>query len=378
MTARRWNVDLWTPSPWKWRCIRAAILIAVWTSQAFHASAAAPDNVPALGFKQAADERGAARTDIVSGGLIRVRGASYDGRDTLKAIFAGLATNKIRTLHLDIKVSNLEGFNRERLRDAILRLSIKDGVIREFLLAGTLGGAALRGRLDDEADGRTVVHIEADDAGALFRFINWFKRADRGRAWITMAGGQKDGAREASIYVEGLDLVDDPIVRVFGASVVSLRHPRSVRLSRLRLHLRFSENVISIIDGIIATPSVGATLAGTINHANNVLDIGGTAAPSFCSMRKVEPRREGMLAISYRMQGTLEAPVLRVDPFGPAGPNMLRKLQAFGWGAQIGGVTCSAPQSGGWRRRRPQPRYSSWQGEHHRRNGGSSGSARWS
>src|SRR5467141_4505877 len=110
-------------------------------------------------------------------GVVKVtmRGDVFDGRGFIKSTISGKeadAKSKTRSIDFDVdlKLGAVAGFYGEALRSVDCKLSRRNGTIRSFALTGKLGrDTPLTGELRGHAQGREVIYLETNDAGAFFR-----------------------------------------------------------------------------------------------------------------------------------------------------------------------------------------------------------------
>src|SRR5437016_6198204 len=173
---------------------------------------------------------------------VSVRGDVYDGRGFVKSTLTGPANSKQKTdkdVDLDIKIGTVVGFNGETLRGLDLRLSRRSGVITSLALNAKLGRDApltgdLRGR---GSNGRQLVFIESNDAGAFFRFTDMNSKVAGGAMWVALDPQSADLAPQ-----EGILNIRDFVVRGEAALVRVAAAPEQagggspgVQFSRLRV-----------------------------------------------------------------------------------------------------------------------------------------------
>jgi hypothetical protein len=268
---------------------------------------------------------------------VTVRGARCDGRGFIKAILGG-ATEKDATAvafdaDLDIKVAALTGFNNAELRDVELRLSGHAGDIGAFALAAKVGPVArLAGELRIRSDGRRLMVVESDDAGALLRFLDFYPRMANGKMTLAFDAAAPNGApREGQFDVRDFLLVGEAALRpLIGPAPAPARNAKNeVAFTHLRLSFKRSSGHLTIEDGMVIGPTLGATVTGKVDFAGNDLRLRGTLVPAYALasvIHPVEPNGEGLFALSYEIVGSPRAPTLRINPFGPLAPGVLRRL----------------------------------------------------
>jgi hypothetical protein len=288
-----------------------------------------------------------------SDGVVKVtmRGDVFDGRGFLKSAISGKeadAKSKTRNIDFDVdlKLGAVAGFYGEALRSVDCKLSRRNGTIRSFALSGKLGrDTPLTGDLRGHAQGRDVIYLETNDAGAFFRFTDTYAK---------MAGGQLALAMDPPTVEpstkEGLINVRDFSVKGEGSlDRVAAGGPSGVQngiaFSRLRAEFSRQNGQLTIRDGVVKGPLIGATIEGSIDYPGNQVRMSGTFVPMYGlnNMFGQIPivglflgggSNEGLIGVTYEVVGTPGQPVLRVNPISAMAPGVLRKIFEFGTGKQ--------------------------------------------
>jgi hypothetical protein len=319
------------------RCIAIAAVLCAGTAIAADRTFAAP-SADALIAALADCDGGSSSIEAPRepGGRMKVavRGKSCDGRRFLKAIFSNLSAEdpvgSMYDIDLDIKLAKFAGFDGEALHNVELRLSGQGGEIHEFVLTAKLGAeAGLRGEL--RAGSRPVIYLEADDAGAFFRFIDVYRRMQGGRLQMSMDAPSSDHApQDGIVNVRNFVVAGEPALN-WSAGPPAKRHGRSrVEFSRLSFEFKPMQSSAIVSDGVISGPLLGATFSGKIDFAKSEVGLRGLVLP----LNQLEPAglladpgaREGLFSLGYTIAGPLQAPVLSINPAIPLTPGVLRKL----------------------------------------------------
>jgi hypothetical protein len=299
-------------------------------------------------------DKAALKADRTPDGALRVtlRGDLYDGRAFVKSALSGPANGKPqpdRDIDLDVKLGTVVGFHGETLRGMDLRLSRRSGIITTFALNAKLGRDTpllgdLRGR---GTNGRQVVFMETNDAGAFFRFTDIYPKVIGGEMWVALDPQSAEKAPQ-----EGTLTVRDFIVRGEATleRVAAAPNPQSpgtpspgVEFSRFRVDFTRSLGRFTIRDGLVKGPAVGATVDGYIDYTHNDVRMRGTFVPLYGlnNMFGQIPivglflggSNEGLIGVTYEVVGPPSAPVLRVNPISAVAPGVLRKFFEFPGGA---------------------------------------------
>jgi hypothetical protein len=301
-------------------------------------SAAAPVDALIQTFISTDGDRSSVQSIRAPDGRMKVlvRGDFYDGRRLLTAIFAGLSGGTpmdLFDIDLDIKVATLAGFNGEALRDVALKLSGRSGELLEFALSAKIGiGADLVGDLRDSRDGRRIIYLDANDAGAAFRFFDIYQRMHKGRIRLALDVPIEDHAPQTGIVdVQDFAIVDEPALHLVAmllqakGSQAEVKAPsvEPLEISRLRVEFKALPGNISLSDGLLKGSSIGATLAGQIDFTNNDVNLGGAVLPPHASNRGIPDFEH---SFTYKIAGSPQAPALRINPIAALAPGILRKL----------------------------------------------------
>jgi hypothetical protein len=293
------------------------------------------------------------RAERGSDGVVKVimRGDVFDGRGFLKSAISGRdADAKSKTknidIDLDLKLGAVAGHYGEALRSLDCKLSRRNGVIRNFALSGRLGrDTPLVGDLRGKGQGRDVIYLDTNDAGAFFRFTDTYSKMIGGQLQLamdppTVEPSAKDGlinVRDFSVKGESaLDRV------AAGASTAA---QNGISFSRLRAEFTRQNGQLSIREGVVKGPTIGATIEGSIDYPGNQVRMSGTFVPMYGlnNMFGQIPivglflgggSNEGLIGVTYEVVGTPGQPVLRVNPISAMAPGVLRKIFEFGTGKQ--------------------------------------------
>jgi hypothetical protein len=282
-------------------------------------------------------------------GALRVamRGDVYDGRNFVKTAMAGPSDPKVKAKHpdldLDIKISVVAGYHGEALRGLDLRMSRRAGRVRALILSAKIGrDTPLIGDMRTRvANNRQVIYFETNDAGALFRFTDVYPRMIGGRMWIGMDPPNQDGSAQ-----DGVIQVRDFAIRGEQAldRVVSnapQNQPRApVDFSQARADFNRVPGKMTIRDGVVRGPTIGATVEGTIDYARDDVSMRGTLVPLYGlnNMFGQIPivglflgggSNEGLLGITYEVTGPTSNPRPVVNPLSAVAPGLLRKFFEF-------------------------------------------------
>ncbi|MCP4618945.1 MAG: DUF3971 domain-containing protein [Bradyrhizobium sp.] len=298
-------------------------------------------------------DRTTLRADRGQDGVVKVtmRGDVFDGRGFLKSAVSGReqevkSKSKNIDLDVDLKLGAVQGFNGEAVRSIDCKFSRRGGAIRNFSLAGKLGRdtpvtADMRGR----AQGREVVYLETNDAGAFFRFTDTYSKMVGGQLALALEPPSADsGAKEGLMNVRDFSVKGEAALERVAAGG-GPGGQGGVSFSRLRAEFTRNSGQLTVREGVVKGPAVGATIEGSIDYVGNQVRMSGTFVPMYGlnNMFGQIPvlglflgggSNEGLIGMTYEVVGTPNQPTLRVNPISMMAPGVLRKIFEFNTGKQ--------------------------------------------
>lgn len=286
-------------------------------------------------------------------GMLKVtmRGEVFDGRGFIKSAMSGRDQNakeksKNFDLDIDAKLGALAGFYGEAVRSIDLKLTRRGGAIRAFSLNGKLGrDTPVIGDLRGRAQGRDVMYLETNDAGAFFRFTDTYAKMNGGKMWVAVDPPTSDTSPQEGLLnvrdftIKGEAALDRAVANAPGAN------SQGVGFSGMRAEFTRQSGQLRVKDGVLRGPTIGATIEGLIDYPVNQVKMSGTFVPLYGlnNMFGQIPivglflgggSNEGLIGITYEVVGTPGAPVLRVNPISAMAPGVFRKIFDFNTGRQ--------------------------------------------
>lgn len=284
------------------------------------------------------------RAERGSDGAMRVqmRGEVYDGRQFIKSSLASepqASKQKQIDLDLDVKVGAVVGNNGEAFRGLELKLSRRAGRIRSFNMKAKIGrDAPLVGELRLRSrDNHQVMYLETDDAGALFRFTDFYPRMYGGQMWVAMDPPTRENAPQLGVIsVHNFVVRGEPALdRVMSGGPDNSRS--AVEFTEMKADFTRVAGRMTIRDGVVRGPAVGATIDGQIDLVRDDMRLHGTFVPLYGlnNMFGKIPivglflgggSNEGLVGITYEASGPPGSPRVIVNPISAVAPGLLRKF----------------------------------------------------
>ncbi|MFK8251641.1 YhdP family protein [Ancylobacter terrae] len=305
-------------------------------------------------FQLSDGDRANVRIERVDGApKITVRGDVIEARAFLKSLLdapvAGRRGEKPADIDLDVNLGVVAGNNGETMRDAVLRMSRRNGELRTFTLSAVVGQkGAVMGDLKVRENGRPMLQIVTSDAGALLRFVDFYAKLYGGELWVRVDAPRGDGGpQDGIVNLRNFVIRGEPgLDRLIAAAPAGERGdgtPRpgsTVAFSKLQVDFQRSAGKLTIRDGAIWGTAIGSTFDGTLDFAADRASVRGTYVPAY-GLNNLFSKlpvlgfflgggpNEGLVGVTYEIVGPLSGPTLRVNPISAVAPGFLRKIFEF-------------------------------------------------
>ena len=273
-----------------------------------------------------------------------MRGDVFDGRGFLRSAISGKeadARSKTKNVDfdIDVKLGAVAGFNGEALRSVDTKFSRRNGIARQFTLSGKVGRdtpvtADLRGR--GQGQGRDVIVLQTNDAGAFFRFTDTYSKMVGGQLSLAMEPPTTEpSAKDGLVNVRDFSVKGEAALeRAAAGGPIGTQN--GIAFSALRAEFTRQSGQLTIRDGVVKGPTIGATIEGSIDYVGNTVRMSGTFVPMYGlnNMFGQIPvfglflgggSNEGLIGVTYEVVGTPGQPVLRVNPISAVVPGVLER-----------------------------------------------------
>ena len=301
----------------------------------------------------AVEGRSDARVSAVraaDGGLdVEIRGALFDAAPFMSFAEPPAASNaapQSGPLRASVVVDRLKLRGGATLADARVQLTTSRGSLAMLMVEGASPGGqaftlALGPRPSDPA-GRIL--LRSEDAGFAVRALTGSENVVGGAAsaegdWRT---GPPSSARFL-VHLRDFQVVRLPAMAQLLSSAGSLTglvetlNGDGIGFNRLDAEMAFANGRLSFSEGRMAGPALGLTGHGAYNIARDNLDVDGVVAPSYGlnSLLGVVPivgdlfvsrRGEGVLGMTYSINGPAGNPRVGVNPLSALTPGILRRI----------------------------------------------------
>ena len=230
------------------------------------------------------------------------------------------------------------------LRGVKVSMQKRAGKMTQLDARGMLpGNKQFEASLRQEQGRPRLLNARSADAGQVFKLVGFYPHAVGGDMNLDVnLDGQGVAERTGLLTATRFHVLGDAI------SVQNLPNETAAAARRNVVRERFEFDTLRapfsvghgqfvLHNASIQGPLVSATMLGKLDFRTRVLQVGGTFTPLstlnkiFSEMPLVGdiltgPKREGVFAMTYALQGGLENPQLIVNPFSAITPGITREL----------------------------------------------------
>jgi hypothetical protein len=294
---------------------------------------------------------------------IVARGATFDGRDFFQSLYS-VGQLRARPLpdrkdapaqNIRVEIDTVLGFADLSLKELRLQMTKRNGKIVALIARGSIEGRGATaaplevGLQQTQNEPRKLVAL-SDDAGQVFRLFGFYPNMQGGRMRLEVnLDGRGPAEKTGLLLVRQFNLLGDPVVyEVLQAGPDGSREspgPRARRTATreqipfdsMRAPFSVGHGQFVIEDADLRGPVLGAILKGKADFRAQVVDLGGTYVPLQGLNSAVGyipglgpllagPRGEGVLGMTFAIQGPMARPQVLVNPLSFALPGILREM----------------------------------------------------
>ncbi len=246
--------------------------------------------------------------------------------------------------------AEIQMLNNVKLKKTGVELLSSSGLLERFSLKGEFGNARpVSMSITTQSPTRRRLVVASGDGGALLRGIDFYTRVKNGEFDLDAVMQNPGNSMSGSIKLKKFNIVGEPALKsILDSSELKGGKAAGssgddVPFNKLKVIFRRVPGVLTITSGLIAGPSIGATVRGKINRVSKTLQLAGTLVPAyglnavfgkipllgpFLSGRK----GEGLIGLTFGIEGPIKRPVITINPASALAPGFLRLLFEFNSG----------------------------------------------
>lgn len=242
-----------------------------------------------------------------------------------------------------------ESGNAPPLAIALERVDVSDGIaltavrgtVRsagafEGTVSGRVnGGAQVRVDLAQSALGTQGIRVTGTDGGAVLRDAGVLKTLRGGALDLRLTTRANRPILDGTLQIDNARMVETPAAMQFlsAISVVGLLDQMAnggIAFSDIATDLSLSPEGVTLREGRANGPALGITFEGVVMPRRKQLDLQGVVSPIYMlngiGGALLARRGEGLVGVSYRLQGALSDPRVQVNPLTLLTPGVFRDL----------------------------------------------------
>jgi hypothetical protein len=299
---------------------------------------------------------------------VEAEGQSYDGRQFFRSLFSAgkLADNQPEPasdepgLDLRVSIDTVFGHFDSTVKSVAIEARRRAGQLTYLDVSGRLNGTApVAVRVEQKKGEPRYLLAEATDAGSAFRLVGFYPAIQGGQTSLRVnLDGAGPAEKTGRLYVQNFYITGDQVVgrvlsRVEEEADSKRTTPQQQQRARQAVQngevLQFDRMIVPfsvghgqfvLHDSAINGPIIGATLRGRIDFGRNAINLSGTYVPLFGlnavlgevpilgDIFRSRPG-EGLLGITFAVQGPMSNPNVLVNPVSMVAPGFLRQIFEF-------------------------------------------------
>ncbi len=297
---------------------------------------------------------------------VRVKGKTYDGRQLFRSLFsAGQLSERQKPnphgnvgINLHAEIDTMVGFSDTTVKNVTADMKKRSGRLALLEVHGKLNGKApVAVRLDVKRNQPRQLLAETLDAGSAFRLVGFYPSIQDGQASLQVnLDGHGAADKTGTLWARNFYVLGDPIVQEVVAAGpeeegYSAENSEQRKRGRRRKQVRrqrflFKQMLVPfsvghgqfvLHDSFLNGPSMGVTLRGRVDFKRERINLGGTYVPLYALNSAINSlpiigellggrRGEGLLGITFAVQGPMTAPQVVVNPMSMVAPGIFRQI----------------------------------------------------
>jgi AsmA-like C-terminal region/Protein of unknown function len=287
---------------------------------------------------------------------VDAHGPSYNGKQFFQSLFSAgqLAENADArdpfSVDMTARFGTVVGFYDTTLSDVKATLKKRNGRLVALDASGQLNGRGPVAVKLDDTKGTRVIRAETRDAGDAFRLIGFYPKVEGGEASleVNLDAGQS-GLKSGTLWARNFSVLGDSVVSdvltdpqsqaALGAKRKDVRQSR-IAFNQLRAPFAVGNGEFLLNDAYVNGPALGATMRGKVNFKTQTVNLGGTYVPLYGLNSAlgnipilggifVGREGEGVVGITFAVQGKLNDPNVLVNPMSVVAPGIFRQIFEF-------------------------------------------------
>jgi hypothetical protein len=185
--------------------------------------------------------------------------------------------------------------------------------------------------------------VKSDDAGALLKAAGLFRGAEGGRLKLKAqispkgAGGIVGIARIKDVRISGASTFKSILDEGGVKEAASAAEDEGLAFNKVRVPFEYRDGVLKLDDSTAKGTMLAVKVEGTVDENSDEIDLVGVISPAYALTGVLDSipligdvlsggKGEGILAMTFKVKGSLDEPVFSVNPLSLLTPGILRKV----------------------------------------------------
>jgi AsmA-like C-terminal region len=287
---------------------------------------------------------------------VKAKGTTFDGRELFRGLFSvGQAAEKSPSkdkagLDLTAEIDTIIGFSDTTLRSVSVRAQKRADKLTDLDVRGQLeGGKPFIAMIRSLPGKPRQLLAESSDAGRTFKLVGFYPSAVGGTMQLEVDLDAKGVAEKSgTLWAQNFAVLGDSVFAEVIQSADTAPNSKAAAakkkvyrqqfdFDRLRIPFVVGSGQFVMNGAQIQGPVVGATMKGKLDFKSQQVRIGGTyvplsglnsalgAIPLFGQIL-AGPQGEGILGVTFAIDGPMANPQVIVNPFSLIAPGITREI----------------------------------------------------
>ena len=288
-----------------------------------------------------------------------VRGTAFDARALIKQAVSTNADEKkdgqskagaIPHIVVNAQIDDVKGFYDESLRNVTVSYETAGAKVSGVSLNAVTGNGAQVSATSSNQKGASSVALSSANAGAVLRFFDFYDKMRGGRISANLTS-QGTGPLYGSIDARDFSVINEPRLDKLvssgtgGGKSLNQAVRKNIDVSRVDFERGYAQiekgsGYLTLKNGVIRGPLIGATFQGILYDRNGNMSVTGTFMPAYGLNRLFgevpvlgailgNGRDRGLIGITYKLAGNAKQPNIIVNPISAIAPGIFRSIFEF-------------------------------------------------
>ncbi|MDR2311793.1 MAG: AsmA-like C-terminal region-containing protein [Brucellaceae bacterium] len=288
-----------------------------------------------------------------------VRGKAFDARALIQQAVSGNVDEKkdrqgkggvIPRIVVNAQIDDVKGFYDESLRNVTVSYETAGAKVSGVSLNAVTSNNAQVSATSSSQNDASSVALSSANAGAVLRFFDFYDKMRGGKITVNLTS-QGKGPLYGNIDARDFSVINEPRLDKLvsssssGGKSLSQAVNKNIDVSRVDFERGYAQiekgsGYLTLKNGVIRGPLIGATFQGVLYDRNGNMSVTGTFMPAYGLNRLFgevpvlgailgNGRDRGLIGITYKLAGNAKQPNIIVNPISVIAPGIFRSIFEF-------------------------------------------------